>query len=366
MSDTPFHLEAEDRKRVDELCGLFAALSARIQLGNPPQLEWSEVSERACELAEIAGRLADNLGDFGVLYSSVLEHSSELENQLSLRNTEINGIMTKMRRYLSEALYQRIAGGSVEARAGSTQRRNLTVFFSDVVGFTELTDTVEAETLSLLLNSYLGAMAAICHKWGGTIDKFIGDAVMIYFGDEDGADPGDCARRCVSMALEMQSSLSAVQSDWARFGTHLNLKIRVGINSGYCTVGNFGANERMDYTLIGGNVNVASRLEHQAEPGGICISGSTHALVKDLVEVRPKGKIVVKGVAHPIEIYAVIGRREDVLDATNPLLLEVGAGFELKPLRFDPALSSELEREVIIHSLRRALAKLESQNSASA
>jgi class 3 adenylate cyclase len=306
--------------------------------------------------------VADSLHDLAMLYSSVLEHSTSLEHELTEKNQAINGILAKMRRYLSDALYRRIAGGKVQATAGSTQRRNLTVFFSDVVGFTELTDTVEAETLSQLLNSYLNAMAQICTRWGGTIDKFIGDAVMIYFGDEDGADPADGARRCVSMALEMQSSLGAIQADWARFGTHLALKIRVGINSGYCTVGNFGSNERMDYTLIGGNVNVASRLEHQAPPGGICISGSTYALVKDLIDVRPMGRITVKGVAHPIDTFEVTGRRPQVIGETNPLYLETGDSFELKTLRFDASRTSNIEREAIADGLRRALLLLERAN----
>lgn len=359
MSESPFSLDPVDRARIDELKGLFDALRARLDAGHPAQLEPLEIAARGAELAEIAGRVADNLNDLALLYTSVLEHSSGLENELSVKNAEISGILAKMRRYTSDTLYRRIVGGSVQATAGSTQRRNLTVFFSDVAGFTELTDTVEAETLSQLLNSYLDAMAKICARWGGTIDKFIGDAVMIYFGDEDGADPVDCARRCVQMALEMQSSLGAVQSDWAKFGTQLALKIRVGINSGYCTVGNFGSNERMDYTLIGGNVNVASRLEHQAPIGGICISGSTYAMVKDLVEVRAMGRISVKGVAHPIETYEVLGRRDETLKETNPLYLETGGGFELKTLRFDRDHTSALEREAIVDGLKRALKRLQ-------
>ena len=94
------------------------------------------------------------------------------------------------------------------------QRRNLTVFFSDIVGFTELTDTVEPEMLSQMLNSYLDEMASICDKWGGTIDKFIGDAVMIYFGDEEQSDPVDGARRCVCMASIWRSSRWRCRSSW--------------------------------------------------------------------------------------------------------------------------------------------------------
>lgn len=345
MGSASFELDAQLRARVKTLANLLKS--------------GAHAPEDALELVALSDKLIEHADDTSMLYDSVLEHSSALENELSAKNGEIERILRNMRRYLSDALYRRVSGGREQATAGTTSRRNLTVFFSDVVGFTELTDSVEPETMSQLLNSYLDAMAKICSRWGGTIDKFIGDAVMIYFGDEDDADSADSARRCVSMALEMQSSLSAVQADWARFGTHLTLKIRVGINSGYCTVGNFGSNERVDYTLIGGNVNIASRLEHQAPPGGICVSGSTYALVKELIEVRGMGKISVKGVAHPVETYQVLGRHPQLLVETNPLLRTGNASFDLKALHFDAAQTSPLEREAMRDALERALAALQ-------
>jgi len=310
---------------------------------------------KAC--VELIIELLAAIDEFDLLHTGVLEHSTELENELEQKNQAVEQIAQNMRRYLSKSLYQRIAGGSHSAQAGATTRRNLSIFFSDIVGFTELTDTVEPETLSQVLNTYLGAMTEICERHGGTVDKFIGDAIMIFFGDEEHSDPAKSARACISMALEMQSATGALQSTWAKFGTQLGLRVRMGVNSGYCTIGNFGSGERVAYTVVGGNVNVASRLEHQAEPGGICISGSTFALVRDLVDVRPMGSLNVKGVAHPVETFAVVGAK--IPSESNPWLQLNDHGFTLRSMSVQNKLLSEIQRQTMRAALVAALEKLE-------
>lgn len=300
--------------------------------------------------------LLEGIDELEMLHQSVVEHSSTLENELEQKNKAIEAIMANMRRYLSKSLYQRISGGA-SAQAGSTSRRNLTIFFSDIVGFTELTDTVEPETLSAVLNTYLGCMTEICERHGGTLDKFIGDAVMVFFGDEEQSDPVQSARACVAMAVEMQAATGALQSSWAKFGTQLGLRVRMGINSGYCTLGNFGSPERMAYTVVGGNVNVASRLEHQAEPGGICISASTYALVRDMVEVRPMGALSVKGVSHPVECFGVTGYKEQA--DSNPWLSLEHDGFALRAMEFKASKLSALQRDRMAEALRTALKYLD-------
>ena len=304
----------------------------------------------------IVQALLSAIDEVEMLHQSVVEHSSELENELEQKNRAIEKIMANMRRYLSKSLFQRISGGQ-SAQAGATARRNLTVFFSDIVGFTEFTDTVETETLSLVLNTYLGAMTEICDRHGGTVDKFIGDAVMIFFGDDEDADPQQSARACVAMALEMQGATSALQAGWAKFGTQLGLRVRMGINSGYCTIGNFGSGERVAYTIVGGNVNVASRLEHQSEPGGICISGSTYALVRDMVEVRPMGLLSVKGVSRPVETFAITGASESGLD--NPWIKLHEQGFNLSAINFQAGALSAVQRQPLREALQQALSMLD-------
>jgi adenylate cyclase len=306
---------------------------------------------------ELVNELLVTLSDLELLHDSVTEHSSELENELERKNAHIEAMIANMRRYLSRSLFERIAGGG-STQAGATTRRNLTVFFSDIVGFTSLTDTVEPETLSQVLNTYLGKMSDICERHGGTIDKFIGDAVMIFFGDSDDADPNESAKACVRMAVEMQAEIVALRPEWAQFGTQLGLQVRMGINSGYCTVGNFGSGERIAYTIIGGNVNVASRLEHQAEPGGICISGSTYALVKDMVDVQAMGALQVKGVAHAIESYQLLGLLPEQAQS-NPWLSIDADGFRLRLMDYDAQSLSALQKQRMREALELALRKMD-------
>lgn len=309
------------------------------------------------ELLPLARRLREDYADLSLLSQTVLEHSTEIENELSARNERISGLIDNMKRYLSGQLFELIVGGGLQATTTANRRRRLTVFFSDLVGFTELTDTVEAETLSDVLNTYLNRMAQIADAWGGTIDKFIGDAVMVFFGDRDDSDPAAEAQKCVRMALEMQSANTALAEVWRAKGIDRPLRARIGINTGHCTVGNFGSEARMDYTIVGSPVNVASRLEGLAEPGGITLSGSTYHLVKDIVECTHRGPVQVKGVNHAIETYDVVRLRDG--DHASPLLATSDdGGFDLAPLSFSPGTSSTLQRAELQALLEQALTLL--------
>lgn len=343
MSDALFErtLSAEE---ADRLSALLTEIEAAADA--PPV---------ARALAPLVRKLQEDFSDLALLSETVLEHSTAIENELSLRNERISGLLDNMKRYLSGQLFELIVGGSIRADTTSNRRRRLTVFFSDLVGFTELTDTVEAEVVSDVLNTYLNRMADIADKWGGTIDKFIGDAVMVFFGDRDDSDPAEEALRCVRMALEMQVANAALADVWRAKGIDRTLMARIGINTGHCTVGNFGSERRMDYTIVGSPVNVASRLEGLAEPGGILISGSTYHLVKDAVECVPHGAVRVKGVNHDIETWDVIGLRT-AEPSSDLLRTRDDGGFELAPLRFDPEASTPIERAEIARLLERALA----------
>ncbi|MCB1146509.1 MAG: adenylate/guanylate cyclase domain-containing protein [Leptospiraceae bacterium] len=298
--------------------------------------------------------LMDDLNDQRLLYETTLEHSTEIENELSVKNDEINIMMQQMKKYLSSQLYDLIVHGKLAADTNQNRRKKLSIFFSDIVGFTDLTDSVEPELLSNLLNQYLNEMSKIAQKYGGTIDKFIGDAIMIYFGDSDSADDKEEAAKCVLMALEMQSMMKVIRDDWKKQGINHHLQIRIGINTGFCTVGNFGSAERMDYTIIGGQVNAAARLEHLSESGGIMVSGSTYLLVNELVEADYRGKVHVKGIQRPIDVYQILGRK-DPEKAVVSLLKERQDGFELKPILFRADYASRLERDEFTAALQKAL-----------
>ncbi|BDA77477.1 hypothetical protein LPTSP3_g04070 [Leptospira kobayashii] len=294
-----------------------------------------------------------------VLYQNIIDHSTEVENELLENNKKIQMFMDRMRRYLSPQLHEMITGSKEdETSINSYQRRKLTIFFSDIVGFTTITDSIEPEILSDCLNKYLDVMSSIAIKYGGTIDKFIGDAIMIFFGAPVFENDTAHALNCVKMAIEMRDSLPALDEYWRKSGINHSLTCRIGINTGYVTVGNFGTNERMDYTIIGGPVNVASRLEHASEPGGVLISNATKSLIDEFIETRPKGEIVVKGVHTPIETYQVIGLKENQEKKENPFLKFDNNGFLLKPLHFDKISTDLEERRLMRFALEKALAAL--------
>jgi len=184
------------------------------------------------------------------------------------------------------------------------------VFFSDLSGFTETAEDLESEELTDILNRYLNEMARIALKHGATIDKFVGDGVLAFFGDPESRGVAQDAKACVTMAVEMQRRIAELVREWEDEGLKRPFSARMGVNTGFCTVGNFGSQDRMDYTIIGAAVNLAARLEQAAEPGKILISHETWALVKDVVTAEERPPIKVKGIAQPIHAYEVTGLRE--------------------------------------------------------
>ena len=240
---------------------------------------------------------------------------------------KIEQLASKLSRYLSPQVYQSIFSGKKNVKI-EAYRKKLTVFFSDIKGFTEITDRLEPEVLSTLLNSYLNEMSKIALKYGGTIDKFVGDAILIFFGDPETKGEREDAHLCVLMALEMQERMHQLKNLWEDQGITNSLKIRIGINTGYCNVGNFGSENRLDYTIVGGEVNLASRLESNAMTGQILISQETYALIKKHIVCEKKDEIKVKGIAHKIQTYQVVGSYKNIAQKRK-ILNEEFDGFNL-------------------------------------
>ncbi len=264
---------------------------------------------------------------------------------------KIEKLAVKLSKYLSPQVYDSIFSGKQNVKI-EAYRKKLTVFFSDIKGFTELTDRLEPEVLSSLLNSYLNEMSKIALKYGGTIDKFVGDAILIFFGDPESKGDREDANACVLMALEMRERMKYLRKLWEDQGISKPLNIRIGINTGYCNVGNFGSEDRLDYTIIGGEVNLASRLESKADSGQILISHETYALIKKQIVCEKKEEINVKGIAHKIQTYQVIETEKDKKNKKN-LFREEYDGFSLA---FDLSRS---EKKKVVSSLKRVLMDIE-------
>jgi len=297
---------------------------------------WVMVSERR---TEDGGTVA--------VYSDITELKRR-EQDLTEKSAALAALSSKLAKYLAPQVYDSIFTGQQDVKIVS-KRKKLTVCFSDLVGFTEITDKMESEDLTHLLNHYLTEMSKIALQYGATIDKYVGDAIVMFFGDPATLGVKEDALACVQMAIAMQQRVGELTEEWCNSGIETPLRCRIGIHTGYCTVGNFGSEDRMDYTMVGGTVNLASRLEHEAPPGGVLISFETYAHVKDDVHCEERGPVQVKGIAQPVTTYAVIGLKKDVEQAgTAHLRLEL-----------DADRMSNDERKAAADALRHALELLE-------
>jgi class 3 adenylate cyclase/PAS domain-containing protein len=232
--------------------------------------------------------------------------AEQASREVGDKNRMLESLSAKLSKYLSPQIYRSIFSGEKTVEVAA-QRKKLTIFFSDIAGFTETTDMLESEELTSLLNQYLREMSAIALEHGATIDKFIGDAVMLFFGDPETRGPREDATACVRMAIAMQQRMRDLQAEWRERGQEHVFQLRIGINTGFCTVGNFGSDERVDYTIIGNEVNLAARLQQHADLGGILLAHETYALVKDDVITEETGTITVKGFASPVRTHRVVG-----------------------------------------------------------
>ncbi|WP_377192880.1 adenylate/guanylate cyclase domain-containing protein [Ruegeria meonggei] len=226
-----------------------------------------------------------------------------LNHETLLAKSALERVSNQLSHYISPQLYEAIFRGDQRVVIES-KRKKLTVFFSDIVNFTEITDRLEPEEMTGLLNRYLAAMSVIANEHEANFDKFIGDAMMFYFGDPETRGVTEDASACVQMAISMQKRLSELEIEWLEQGLiDQPFKTRIGINTGYCTVGNFGSEHRMDYTIIGSEVNLAARLQSHAAPGGILMSAETYAQVRSWLQAEECDAISMKGFPKPIRTF---------------------------------------------------------------
>ncbi len=283
------------------------------------------------------------------------KQKAEEANQTVLeQNRTLETVSSQLGKYMSPQLYQAIFSGQQKVEIES-RRKKLTVFFSDIADFTEITDQLESEELTALLNLYLTEMSKIAQEHGATIDKFIGDAIVLYFGDPDSKGVKEDAAACVQMAIAMQKRMAELKDEWLNLGLERTFELRIGINTGYCTVGNFGSEDRMDYTIIGSEVNLAARLESAADVGGILLANETHSLVKDWLVAEEGEAITVKGFPRPIKTFRVLGSH-DALAAEGRVLHREQNGLTLT-IDHDRMIGSD--KSEAVRALKEALAQLE-------
>lgn len=223
---------------------------------------------------------------------------------LQQREYEVARANDAIRRYVPRQLADQILAGTHVDRH-ETERRKLSVVFSDIQGFTDTADQMEPEEFAALLNEYLSEMATIAEEHGGTIDKFVGDAIMIFFGAPLSAGAQEDALRAVRMSVAMQRRMRELERKWFHEGVQAPFRIRIGVNTGVANVGSFGSSGRKDYTAIGNQVNLAARLQAACPPGKVIISHTTWALVHDEIAAQDAGEISVKGVHYPVKTYIV-------------------------------------------------------------
>ena len=281
------------------------------------------------------------------------QRSREAAEEIGRKHQQLEVLSSKLAKYLSPQVYTSIFAGTQEVKLAS-QRKKLTVFFSDIEDFTQTADIMESEDLTQLINHYLTEMSKVALEYGATIDKYVGDAIIIFFGDPETRGVKEDALACVKMALAMQHRMQQLGVIWRDAGIEQPLRCRIGITTGYCTVGNFGSEDRMDYTIHGSTVNLASRLEHEAPPGGILISYETYAHVKDAICCEEKGRIQVRGIGHPVATWRVLDRYASLGEGRAPLRSELP---HLK-LEVEPQARSPEERAAAALALERALAAL--------
>ena len=331
-------LRADPRARVSEISGsifdrqvrtaapvLMAQVCVNCHNTSPdsPKTDWKVGDVRGIQEITVKQPINSNVFVFKFLLSYLvlaalaglsfiaLQHRQTklirgMNDELSHANSFLAAISMKIAKYLPPQIYKSIFSGEKDVVI-ATERKKLTIFFSDIKDFTETTERLQPEDLTALLNEYFTEMSIIAESHGGTVDKFIGDAMLVFFGDPETKGIVGDARACVTMAAAMQQRLERLNIEWRNRGIDNPFKTRIGINTGYCNVGNFGSDTRMDYTIIGAEANLAARLQSIAEPGKIMLSYETYALVGDMVDARAMPPIRMKGIGREIVPYAVDG-----------------------------------------------------------
>lgn len=303
--------------------GAFSGVSLLIALALGAVLSWSvirPVRKVDHALARIAGGDFDeqievpNRDEFGrltvnlnrtndrlaKLYHDMTELNENLEKTVEDQLAQIRRA-EQLRRYLAPQIADAVLSGGAPVSLHST-RRNLSILFANIRGFASMSERIEPEELIDALNQYFAVMTDVVFRHGGTLDKYVGDGILSFFGDPIPFE--DHAERAVAAALEMRQRLRSLRAKWME-DLDEELNVGIGVSTGYVTVGNIGSDTRTEYTVIGNHVNLASRLAHIAEPNQILVSERTFTAVARRVEATPLDEIALEGLQRPVRIFQI-------------------------------------------------------------
>lgn len=242
------------------------------------------------------------LYQFRYIYQQYVHYDARASQATGRLSTMVS-VINKLTRFVPPQVWEPIVKTDSPVTV-SNKRAKLTIMFSDIVGFTELSDSLSADNVADILNTYMHCMTMIANKHSAVLDKFIGDGMVCFFGEPHSRGPRQDALDCIAMAIDMRREMRTLRQKWRLMGFE-GLYIRIGITTGYCHVGNFGSNTRLSYTLIGKEANLASRLEAVADKGEILISESTYDYISHDYNCQYAGAFQLKGFDNKIKAWRV-------------------------------------------------------------
>jgi class 3 adenylate cyclase len=238
------------------------------------------------------------------MHDSLEEWNRTLAEKVSQQVAEIER-MRRLKRYLSPQIAETLIQSEEDALFKS-HRREITVVFLDLRGFTAFSDSAEPEEVMELLRGYHAEMGRLVFKFEGTLERFAGDGIMVFFNDPIPCE--DHTERAVRMAVEMRAKVQELRAGWLKKGYDLDLGI--GLAASYATLGNIGFEERMDYGAVGNVTNLASRLCDEAKGGQIVTNQKTLSKVEGLVEAEALQELQLKGFARPVAAFNIVKLKE--------------------------------------------------------
>jgi adenylate cyclase len=233
--------------------------------------------------------------------AELAEWSQTLEQRVQQQVEELER-MGRLRRFLSPQLADLVVSSGDESFLDS-HRREITVVFCDLRGFTAFAETSEPEEVMGVLGDYYAALGDLVARFEGTLERFTGDGLMAFFNDPLPCE--DAPLRAVRMAVAMRGRIQGLARDWTRYG--YDLALGVGLTQGYATLGRVGFEARLDYTAVGSVTNLAARLCAEARPWQILLSQRVHAAVEEFVTSEPVGELTLRGFSRPVPAFNVLG-----------------------------------------------------------